>query len=87
MVLCHCLSLSQLEHCKAFSAVLKKLYKTLLAAAKPFDIVYCAATDSQEVFLSDFHGVPWLALAHDDPRKNLLTHYFHITGESRNVSS
>jgi len=67
--------------CRAFTPELTKMYESLNAAGKPFEVIF-VSSDRDQAGFDDYYGsMPWLALPFADRgRKEDLSQFFEVQG-------
>ena len=67
--------------CRQFTPKLKELYAELVAAGKPFEIIFVSSDRSQAEFDEYYGEMPWLAVPHADvKRRSALSEFFEVEG-------
>jgi len=66
--------------CRGFTPELVKTYEALKEAGKNFEVIFASSDQSEEEFNEYYGEMPWLALPHEDKRKDELDSHFEVDG-------
>merc|ERR1711998_772481 len=67
--------------CRGFTPQLAEIYNKLIAAGKPFEIIFASSDRDEDSFSEYFAEMPWLALKYEDrATKEKLSKIFGVSG-------
>ena len=66
--------------CRGFTPALVESYKKMKAAGKKLEVIFASGDNSYREYEDYFSEMPWLALDHEDPRKDDLDAMFEVSG-------
>lgn len=69
--------------CRQFTPKLAALYKEILAANLPVEIIFCSADHNKDDFHHYYNEMPWSAVPYDDTKREQFMGIFKVSGIPR----